>query len=81
MEHFEVARKRAAAKVARMTLEEKVSQFGDHPPAIPRLNIRAFNYYSSEALHGLIHDGPITSFPLAAGAGVHVEPFADAQGL
>jgi len=69
MEHFEAARKRAANLVARMTLEEKISQFGSFCPAIPRLNIRPFNYYASEALHGLIHGGPITSFPLPLAMG------------
>lgn len=69
MEHFEAARKRAADIVAKMTLEEKVTQFGVNAPAIPRLNIPAFNYYASEALHGLIHGGPITSFPLPLALG------------
>jgi beta-glucosidase len=69
MEHFENARNRAAAIVAKMTLPEKISQFGSRSPAIPRLNIRAFNYYASEALHGLIHGGPITSFPLPLAMG------------
>ncbi|MEJ2009061.1 MAG: glycoside hydrolase family 3 N-terminal domain-containing protein, partial [Acidobacteriota bacterium] len=69
MEHFENARKRAAAIVAKMTLSEKISQFGSLTPAIPRLKIRAFNYYASEALHGLIHGGPITSFPLPLAMG------------
>ena len=69
LEHFEAARKRAAAMVAKMTLEEKISQFGAQSPAISRLNIRAFNYYASEALHGLIHGGPITSFPLPLAMG------------
>ncbi len=69
MEHFEAARQRAAAMVSKMTLAEKISQFGVQAPAIPRLNLRAFNYYSSEALHGLIHPGPITSFPLPLAMG------------
>ncbi len=69
MEHFEAARKRAAAMVAKMTLPEKISQFGAQSPAIPRLKIPAFNYYASEALHGLIHGGPITSFPLPLAMG------------
>ncbi len=69
MEHFEAARKRATAMVAKMTLPEKISQFGAQSPAIPRLKIPAFNYYASEALHGLIHGGPITSFPLPLAMG------------
>ncbi len=69
IEHFEAARHRAAALVSKMTLKEKISQFGAHAPAIPRLNIPAFNYYASEALHGLIHLGPVTSFPLPLAIG------------
>ncbi len=68
-EHFEAARKRAAALVAKMTLEEKISQFGSSVPAIPRLQLPAFKYYGSEALHGLIHSGPVTSFPLPLAMG------------
>jgi beta-glucosidase len=74
MESFEAARSRAAGIVARMTLEEKISQFGNTVPAIPRLSLRAFNYYSSEALHGLIHKGPITSFPLPLALGCTWNP-------
>jgi beta-glucosidase len=74
MEHFEAARQRAAGIVAKMTLAEKVSQFGNKAPAIPRLNLPAFNFYSSEALHGLIHDGPITSFPLPLAMGCSWNP-------
>lgn len=73
-EHFEAARKRAADLVARMTLKEKVSQFGHSVPAIPRLKMPAFNYYASEALHGLIHEGPVTSFPLPLALGCSWNP-------
>jgi beta-glucosidase len=68
-ENFVAARKRAAELVGKMTLEEKISQFGNDCPAIPRLGIKKFNYYASEALHGLIHNGPITSFPLPLAMG------------
>jgi beta-glucosidase len=74
MEYFEAARKRAAGIVAKMTLEEKISQFGNRVPAIPRLNLPAFNYYASEALHGLIHQGPVTSFPLPLAMGCSWNP-------
>jgi beta-glucosidase len=69
VEHFEAARKRAAEIVGRMTLSEKVTQFGSSCPAIPRLGVRRFDYYGSEALNGLIHDGPVTSFPLPLAMG------------
>lgn len=74
MEHFEAARSRAAGIVAKMTLDEKISQFGNTAPAIPRLNLPAFNFYASEALHGLIHEGPITSFPLPLAMGCSWNP-------
>ncbi len=69
LEHFEAARKRATAIVAKMTLPEKISQFGVDAPAIPRIDLPAFNFYGSEALHGLIHIGPVTSFPLPLALG------------
>ena len=69
MENFEAARRRAAEMVGKMTLAEKTPQFYHSAPAIPRLGIAAFKYYGSEALHGLIHDGPITSFPLPLAMG------------
>jgi len=68
-ENFEIARKRAAEMVAKLTLQEKISQFGHDAPPIPRVGLPAFKYYGSEALHGLIHDGPITSFPLPLALG------------
>ena len=69
MEHFENARKRAAAMVEKMTLAEKITQFGSTVPAVERVGLPAFKYYGSEALHGLMHDEPITSFPLPLALG------------
>lgn len=75
MEHFTAARRRAADIVAKMTLQEKISQFGTRVPAIPRLKLPAFNYYASEALHGLMHrQGPVTSFPLPLALGCTWNP-------
>lgn len=68
-EHFESARKRAAALVAKLTLAEKITQFGSQAPAIPRVGLTAFNYYAGEALHGLDHSGPVTSFPVPLALG------------
>ena len=68
-EHFENARERATAIVSRMTLAEKISQFGALVPSVPRIGVPAFVYFSSEALYGLIHGGPITSFPLPLAMG------------
>src|SRR3989441_7922500 len=52
--------------VARMTLEEKVSQMQDVAPAIERLGIPAYNWWN-EALHGVARSGLATSFPQAIG--------------
>jgi len=52
--------------VARMTLEEKVSQMTDVAPAIERLGIPAYNWWN-EALHGVARSGLATVFPQAIG--------------
>lgn len=56
--------KRAEAMVAKMTLDEKISQLGSSASAIDRLNIPHYNYYTGEALHGLTQESPATSFPM-----------------
>jgi beta-glucosidase len=48
--------------VSRMTLEEKISQMTNDAPAIPRLNIPAYNWWN-EGLHGVARAGKATSFP------------------
>ena len=58
------ARQRAAALVSKMTVTEKIGQLGNGVPAIPRLGLPAYNYYSGEALHGVCAGPPVTSFPL-----------------
>ena len=57
---------RAADLVARMTLEEKVSQLQNAAPAIPRLGVPAYDWWN-EALHGVARAGPATVFPQAIG--------------
>ena len=52
--------------VARLTLQEKIGQLVFDAPAIPRLNIPAYNYWS-EALHGVARNGRATVFPQAIG--------------
>jgi beta-glucosidase len=52
--------------IGRMTLEEKTSQLLSVSPAIPRLGVPAYNYWS-EALHGVGNDGAATVFPQAIG--------------
>ncbi len=57
------ARNRAAALVATMTLAEKISQTGNTAPAIKRLGLSRYQYWS-EALHGLARGyAKGTSFP------------------
>ena len=52
--------------ISRMTLEEKTSQLVNVAPAIPRLNVPAYNYWT-EGLHGIGMDGVATVFPQAIG--------------
>ena len=60
------ARKRAQELVSQMTLEEKASQLKHDAPAIPRLNVPAYNWWN-EGLHGVARAGVATSFPQAIG--------------
>ena len=62
----EIARERAKELVAKMTLEEKASQLRFDAPAIPRLNVPAYNWWN-EGLHGVARAGVATSFPQAIG--------------
>ena len=52
--------------VGRMTLEEKVSQMMNQAPAIERLGIPEYNWWS-EGLHGIARAGIATVFPQAIG--------------
>lgn len=52
--------------ISQLTLEEKVSQMMNNSPAIPRLDIPAYNWWS-EALHGVARSGSATIFPQAIG--------------
>jgi len=52
--------------VSRMTLEEKVSQMMNAAPAIPRLDIPAYDWWN-ESLHGVARAGVATVFPQAIG--------------
>jgi beta-glucosidase len=57
---------RAAKLVRRMTLDEKASQLKSDSPAIARLGIPAYNWWS-EGLHGVARAGEATVFPQAIG--------------
>src|SRR4051794_27473775 len=58
--------KRASDLVGRMTLDEKVLQMQNTAPALPRLNIPAYDWWN-EALHGVARAGQATVFPQAIG--------------
>ena len=62
----EEAKRRAKELVAQMTVEEKASQLRYDAPAIPRLNVPAYNWWN-EGLHGVARAGVATSFPQAIG--------------
>jgi len=53
---------RAKDLISRLTLEEKALLMKDQSPAIPRLGIKKFNWWS-EALHGLANNDSVTVFP------------------
>ncbi|MBZ0288042.1 MAG: glycoside hydrolase family 3 C-terminal domain-containing protein, partial [Anaerolineae bacterium] len=57
---------RARELVARMTLDEKISQMMHSAPAIERLGIPAYNWWN-ECLHGVGRAGIATVFPQAIG--------------
>ena len=58
--------KRVDALVSSMTLEEKAEQMNNHAPAIPRLGVPEYDYWS-EGLHGIARSGYATLFPQAIG--------------
>jgi len=59
--------------VSRMTLEEKVSQMVHTAPAIPRLGVPEYNWWS-EGLHGAAREGYATVFPQAIGLAATFDP-------
>ena len=65
-EGFRSAEDRARELVAKMTLEEKISQTCNRSPAIPRLGIPACDWWN-EALHGVARSGIATVFPQTIG--------------
>ncbi|AIE87145.1 glycoside hydrolase [Fimbriimonas ginsengisoli Gsoil 348] len=56
---------RSADLVSRLTLAEKVAQMQNEAPAVPRLGIPAYVWWS-EALHGAVGN-PVTVYPQAIG--------------
>ncbi|MDR0908625.1 MAG: glycoside hydrolase family 3 C-terminal domain-containing protein [Spirochaetaceae bacterium] len=66
MEHKTIYDADIAHLISQMSLEEKVSQLSYTSPAIERLGIPAYNWWS-EALHGIARAGEATVFPQAIG--------------
>ena len=60
------SREKAEAMLKQLTLDEKISLMMDASPAIPRLGIPQFNWWS-EALHGVARAGRATVFPQTIG--------------
>nr|MCR5711801.1 glycoside hydrolase family 3 C-terminal domain-containing protein [Prevotella sp.] len=60
------AEERAEDLLGRLTLEEKTKLMMDVSPAIPRLGIPEFHWWS-EALHGVGRNGIATVFPITMG--------------
>ncbi len=59
--------------VSRLALEEKVAQMVHTAPAIPRLGIPQYNWWS-EGLHGAAREGYATVFPQAIGLAATFDP-------
>ncbi len=64
---------RVADLVSRLSLKEKVLQMQNDAPAIERLGIPAYNWWS-ECLHGVARNGIATVFPQAIGMAATWDP-------
>jgi beta-glucosidase len=64
---------KAAALVSKMTVEEQAGQMLHEAPAIPRLDVPEYNWWS-EALHGVARAGTATVFPQAIGLAAMFDP-------
>jgi len=64
---------RANDLIRRMSLAEKAAQLQNTAPAIPRLGLPGYNYWS-EALHGVAANGHATVFPQAIGMAATWDP-------
>lgn len=67
------AKERAVHLVDQMTVEEMASQLRYDAPAIERLHIPAYNWWS-EGLHGVARAGTATVFPQAIGLAATFDP-------
>ena len=64
---------RAADLIAQLTLDEKIGMLMMQSPALERLGIPAYDWWS-EALHGVARNGIATVFPQAIGLGATWNP-------
>ena len=64
---------RVESLMGQMTLEEKTAQLQNAAPAIHRLGVPAYNYWS-EGLHGIANEGIATVFPQAIGNAATWDP-------
>src|SRR5690242_13380186 len=69
----DAATAKAEALVARMTLDEKLPQLLNVAPAIPRLGIPRYNWWT-ESLHGALGTLPTTNFPEPIGLAATFDP-------
>lgn len=67
------AKERAEDLCSRLTLEEKAQLMLDESPAIPRMGIKKF-FWWSEALHGAANMGNVTVFPEPVGMAASFNP-------
>ncbi|MCH7863545.1 MAG: glycoside hydrolase family 3 protein, partial [Proteobacteria bacterium] len=56
----------ATTLVGKMTIDEKLYQLLNTAPAIPRLGVPAYNWWT-ESLHGALGPVPTTNFPEPVG--------------
>jgi beta-glucosidase len=64
---------RANDLIRRLSLAEKVAQLKNAAPGIPRLGLRAYDYWN-EALHGVANNGIATVFPEPVGGAASWNP-------
>lgn len=67
------ARQQAKDLVAKMTVEERLSQLVYNSPAIERLGIDEYNWWN-EGSHGVARAGTATVFPHAIAMGATFDP-------
>jgi len=59
--------------LSRLTVSEKISQLSSGSPAIPRLDVPAYDWWN-ESLHGVARAGRATVFPQAIGLAATFDP-------